>query len=518
MAVKRQRSESSAEELLVSNFVASCVNFKTSIQFFSLMELLGLVAGGLSKNILLVGTEPELIASAALLPFHADDITAAIAETAVGSTYGIPLTLPASKHRLTIGKVPVEASRHNCPLRPDAITSIVGAALKDGANVSALDIIVVSQGDQRCIAAAIARAPHSFSAKGGKSLRGFEDAGAKLRVFFPLPVGQDLSIVATSVQLCMRLVDAPPNLLDTVTFAEIASTLGEANGCNVEVIQGEALREGGYGGIYGVGKAAEYPPALVTLTYKPSGGIDPKKKISMVGKGIVYDTGGLAIKTPFTNMCGMKTDMGGAAAVFCGFIAAVQLASPFELSTTLCLADNAIGPRSFRNDDVLLLKSGLSIEVNNTDAEGRLVLSDGVFHAAAELSFTPDVIIDMATLTGAQLIATGKRHAAIYVNDEAAEQAILVAGRKCGDTCFPVLYCPEYHNPEFASKVGDYRNLMAQTNNAGISCAGQFIANNLKSFAGTFVHVDLAGPSADANGGTGFGVALILEYLRSINA
>merc|ERR1711977_144477 len=101
-------------------------------------------------------------------------------------------------------------------------------------------------------------------------------------------------------------------------------------------------------------------------------------------------------------MCGMKRDMGGAGSVFSSFLAAVRMGADYELSCTLCLADNAIGPRSFRNDDILTLKSGLTVEVNNTDAEGRLVLGDGVYHASAELSFTPDVIIDMATLTGAQ--------------------------------------------------------------------------------------------------------------------
>jgi probable aminopeptidase NPEPL1 len=206
--------------------------------------------------------------------------------------------------------------------------------------------------------------------------------------------------------------------------------------------------------------------------------------------------------------------MGGAAAVFCGFIAAVELKLPFELSVTLCLAENAIGPKCFRNDDILLLKSGLSIEVNNTDAEGRLVLSDGVFHAAHELPFTPAVIIDMATLTGAQSIATGKKHAAIFVNDEQLEQRAIQCGRRCGDTVFPVLFCPEYHNPEFASKVADYKNLMANSSNAGISCAGQFIYNNLKSFSGGFLHVDLAGPSSNAEGATGFGVALLVDLLR----
>lgn len=176
--------------------------------------------------------------------------------------------------------------------------------------------------------------------------------------------------------------------------------------------------------------------------------------MALVGKGIVYDCGGLALK-PAQHMTNMKTDMGGAAAVFCGFIALLRSIQTHNASTngssynhlhhlsvTLCLAENAIGPKAYRNDDILVLKSGKTVEVMNTDAEGRIVLADGVFYASNEQSFVPDVVMDMATLTGAQGIATGEHHAAIYVNECDAEHLVLQAGNQCGDTCFPVLYCP----------------------------------------------------------------------------
>jgi probable aminopeptidase NPEPL1 len=168
----------------------------------------------------------------------------------------------------------------------------------------------------------------------------------------------------------------------------------------------------------------------------------------LVGKGIVYDTGGLALK-PKEGMCGMKADMGGAAGLMGAFEAAVAIGTPvgpIALHCVLCLAENAIGPTAFRNDDVLTFLSGRTCEINNTDAEGRLVLSDGVAHATAlpprlpglTPGAQPDLVIDMATLTGAQMIATGKRFAAIFTNDEATELAAVAAGRRTGDLVHPL--------------------------------------------------------------------------------
>ena len=519
---KRVRSESAVEERLIDSFVESCTSkFASNVSFADSSATIET----LNQLIVLIGTRSQLSDSTAMqkLPFfglpHVQD---SISSASEGKLYGQNLEGPKGG-RILIGVVPETASRCNSAARPDVITSLVAEAAREAAGTTKTIDIFVRSDQYLCVAVAVSKAFHSFTARGGASANSFNAKIPQVRVFFPNPAALASSMIKSKldaavkyVQLCMRLVDAPTNLLDTITFAEIAEFYAKSVGASIDIIRGEELRERGYGGVYGVGKGAEYPPALVTLHYKPSsGGISPQQKIALVGKGIVYDTGGLALKTPASNMCNMKTDMGGAAAVLCGFLAAASQRVNQELSVTLCLADNAVGPRSFRNDDILLLKSGLTIEINNTDAEGRLVLADGVFHAAnLQSGFVPDIVMDMATLTGAQLIATGKRHAALYVDDEATEALVVAAGKATGDTCFPVVYCPEYHNPEFSSKVADYRNLMAQTNNAGISCAGQFIANNLtKSYKGKYVHVDLAGPSSDANGGTGFGVALFLGFI-----
>ena len=148
----------------------------------------------------------------------------------------------------------------------------------------------------------------------------------------------------------------------------------------------------------------------------------------------------------------MKVDMGGSAAVLCGFATAVSTGvCKAPLHALLCIAENSVGPLATRPDDVHVMLSGKTVEVNNTDAEGRLVLSDGVFYAHRELN--PRVIVDIATLTGAQLIATGKNHAALYCNDEELEALAIKAGKYSGDLTFPIPYCPEFYRKEFASPV-----------------------------------------------------------------
>ncbi|GET86673.1 metallo-peptidase, clan MF, Family M17 [Leishmania tarentolae] len=267
------------------------------------------------------------------------------------------------------------------------------------------------------------------------------------------------------------------------------------------VIKGEELREKGYNGIYAVGMCAQYPPHLVTLRYKNPNAAAGAKNIAMVGKGIVYDCGGLALKSA-AHMTNMKTDMGGSAGVFCAFIAVVRSMKAQKthfnhianISVTLCMAENAIGPNSYHNDDVVVMKSGKSVEVMNTDAEGRMVLGDGVHYATAEQDFVPDLLIDMATLTGAQGIATGSKHAGIYASDVGAEKDMVHAGLQSGDLCYPVLYCPEYHEEVYKSPCADMRNVANSPASAGSSCGGYFVEQQLNErFKGPFVHVGYDG-------------------------
>lgn len=232
-----------------------------------------------------------------------------------------------------------------------------------------------------------------------------------------------------------------------------------------------------------MGKASEHLPALVILSHqgKGKGGPGPHttdaSSICLVGKGIVYDTGGLSIKDKL-GMPGMKCDMGGSAAVLGAFRALVQSNTDANIHALLCIAENSVGPLATRPDDIHVLYSGKTVEINNTDAEGRLVLSDGCNYAYRHLNAS--VIIDIATLTGAQPISTGQRHAALYCNDESLEEVVLSAGKVSGDLTFPLPYCPEFFKKEFASTVADMKNSVKNRSNAQSACAGQFIGNHIE--------------------------------------
>eukprot|EP00794_Sanderia_malayensis_P018577 gene18577-20440_t len=257
--------------------------------------------------------------------------------------------------------------------------------------------------------------------------------------------------------------------------------------------------------IYGVGKAALHAPALAVLSHLPEGAT---KSIAWVGKGIVYDTGGLSIKDK-VHMPGMKRDCGGAAGILGAFRAAVKAGFTENLHCVLCLAENAVGPLATRPDDIHTMYSGLTVEINNTDAEGRLVLADGVAYAAKDLKAT--IIVDMATLTGAQGISTGHHHAAIVTNDENYEKACMEAGRWSGDLVHPLPFCPEMHFSEFNSAVADMKNFVKDSGNAQSSCAGLFIFSHLGfDFPGAWLHIDMASPSYKGERATGYGVALLL--------
>ena len=305
----------------------------------------------------------------------------------------------------------------------------------------------------------------------------------------------------------------PPEELTTSVYAQlchrIAKELLVYGVVTCKEIVGDALREGGYGGLYGVGKAATHPPRLVELKYTPA---TFDESVALVGKGIVYDTGGLSLKSK-DGMPGMKVDMGGSAGLLGGFIAAVKLKLPKKMTLILCLAENAIGPTAVRNDDILSMYLGKTVEINNTDAEGRLVLADGVAYATKHIP-NLNLLIDMATLTGAQLVAAGKTHAGILANSIALEQRAVNAGLRSGDLVVPLLYAPDLLMKEFDSKVADMKNSVKDRSNAQASCAGHFIEAHLdEQYRGGWLHVDMAGPAEKDGRGTGYGVGLVLSLL-----
>ncbi|XP_029076013.1 syntaxin-16 isoform X4 [Monodon monoceros] len=410
----------------------------------------------------------------------------------------------------TVAALPSRVSRHNSPSAAHFVTRLVRTCLPPGTHRCIL--MVCERSDAFASACALARAFPLFTQRSGASRRP-EKKTVTVEFFL---VGQDngpvevstlqcLTSATEGVRLAARIVDTPCNEMNTDTFLEEIKKVGKELGIVPTVIRDEELKTRGFGGIYGVGKAALHPPALAVLSHTPVGAT---QTIAWVGKGIVYDTGGLSMKGK-TTMPGMKRDCGGAAAVLGAFRAAVKQGFRDTLHAVFCLAENSVGPSATRPDDIHLLYSGKTVEINNTDAEGRLVLADGVSYACKDLG--ADIILDIATLTGAQGIATGKYHAAVLTNSAEWEAACMKAGRQCGDLVHPLVYCPELHFSEFTSAVADMKNSVADRDNGPSSCAGLFIASHIGfDWPGVWVHLDIAAPVHAGERATGFGVALLL--------
>lgn len=407
-------------------------------------------------------------------------------------------------------------SRNNHPLSPHFLSDSLAGIKGDQIQIYVIDEDVgIHVG---AISTGIARAFPLYSAKSSSK----ELVDSTLSTSFidsnlnPIGDGElwlGANAVAKGVRLAASLADMPPEDLTTEAYSgickEISKELGDC--VTFEEIVGVDLMEAGYGGVYAVGKGAESPPRIVIMTYSPENVVGEYESIALVGKGVVYDTGGLSLKTK-AGMCGMKHDMGGSAGVLGAFQAAVTLKVPNKITLILGLAENAIGPKAVRNDDVITMHSGKTVEINNTDAEGRLILGDCVSHASKCLKV--DLILDMATLTGAQLVCTGKKHAGILSKSAKLEQRMFASGLSSGDFVYPLLYAPELLKSEFNSKVADMKNSVKDRGNAQSSCAGHFVEAHLdENYDGDWVHVDMAGPSTKNERATGYGVALVLGLL-----
>ncbi len=309
-------------------------------------------------------------------------------------------------------------------------------------------------------------------------------------------------IVAEAVHTVRDLVNAPPSDLYPETFASSAQTLAQNVDVTVEVLADAELLAGGFGGILGVGQGSTRPPRLVKVTYSPVGA---ERHLALVGKGITFDSGGLSLKPP-ASMIGMKYDMTGAATVLAVTLAVAKLAIDVKVTAWLCIAENMPSGSALRPGDVIRVRGGKTVEVLNTDAEGRLVLADGLVAASEE---EPDAIVDVATLTGAALIALGNRYAGA-MGDSALVAQVVDAGTRVGETLWP-MPIPSEVRPMLASDIADIANIKPGNTAAGMLIAAAF----LRDFVGStgegdskttipWVHLDIAGPANNAAGGWGF--------------
>ncbi len=327
-------------------------------------------------------------------------------------------------------------------------------------------------------------------------------------------------VVATAVATTRDWVNTPPGDLTPARFAEavVATTRARPKGAGkvtVKVMDEKALAEAGCGGILGVGQGSDAPPRMVQLTYRPAGAT---RHIALVGKGITYDSGGLSIK-PGASMMTMKMDMAGAAAVVNATLAIADLGLPVKVTAFAPMAENMVSGSATRPGDVLTMFGGKTVEVLNTDAEGRLVLADALGHA---VQAKPDLVVDVATLTGACMVALGDRVSGLFGNDDDLVGQVQAAAENAGEALWH-MPIPEEMGEKVRgnSKVAD----LAQHNLerwGGASYAAAF----LREFVGDlpWVHLDIAGPAFNEKGayghvtpgGTGVAVSTLVELARTV--
>ena len=323
-------------------------------------------------------------------------------------------------------------------------------------------------------------------------------------------------VVAESVTLVRDLVNTPPSDLNPEILAEKAEQIGKDAGLSVEVLDEKALADGGYGGIVGVGQGSVNPPRLVRLAYRHP---EARHTVVFVGKGITFDSGGLSLK-PADSMDWMKSDMGGAGAVLGALQAISRLAPKVNVVGYLSIAENMPSGTAQRPSDVLTVYGGKTVEVLNTDAEGRLVMADALVRAGED---DPDLIIDVATLTGAQLIALGTRTAGVMANDDAARDLVVRAAGRAGEAVWP-MPLPEELRKGLDSAVADIANVSGERW-GGMLTAGMF----LKEFVPEgvrWVHLDIAGPAFHKGepygytpkGGTGAAVRTLVQVAEDVAA
>ncbi len=316
--------------------------------------------------------------------------------------------------------------------------------------------------------------------------------------------------IARGVMQARDLVNEPAAEMTPRRMAEVAQKLAKDFSLEAKVFGPEECKKLGMGMYLAVSQGSDEEPRLIHLTYRPAG--KAQKRIALIGKGVTFDSGGLSLK-PSASMEDMKIDMAGAAAVLSAISVLAELKVNYEVHAIAACTENMLSAKSYKLGDVLRSMNGKTVEINNTDAEGRLTLGDAITYALTEVK--PDEIFDFATLTGACMVALGPHTAGVMGTSDELTGRWLEAAKRAGEDMWQ-LPLNEKLRDQLKSEVADMRNTGERY--GGALTAGLF----LKEFAGEtpWVHVDLAGPAAAdkdagyiAKGGTGFGVATIVEYL-----
>ncbi|GGR16239.1 leucyl aminopeptidase [Streptomyces roseolus] len=386
-----------------------------------------------------------------------------------------------------LGSAPEEGESYDSEtLRRAAGTA---ARVLSGTKKAAFALPVASAEDAGAIAEGALLGAYSFDAlkeqkDGKKPLAEVALLGAKPRDKAHKAAADRALAVAEEINRARDLINMPPNDLYPATFAAAVQAAGKEHGLKVQVLDEKALAKGGYGGILGVGAGSANPPRLVRIAHT-----HPKaeRTLALIGKGITYDSGGISLKPAGHNET-MKCDMSGAAAVFATVVAAARLGLEVNVTGWLALAENMPSGSATRPGDVLRMYGGKTVEVLNTDAEGRLVLADAITKASEE---HPDAIVDVATLTGAMVLALGERTFGIMSNDDDYRTAIHEIAGEVGEQSWP-MPLPAELRKTMDSPTADMANM-------GVRMGGGLIAGLfLQEFVGegiTWAHLDIAGPA-----------------------
>ena len=324
--------------------------------------------------------------------------------------------------------------------------------------------------------------------------------------------------VSKWVNWARDLANSPPNELTPEALATRAAETGVAS-LRAESLDPSQIDELGMGALAAVGRASANGPRLIVLRYEPEQPTRTDVTLGLVGKAITFDAGGISLK-PALNMQDMKGDMAGGAGVLAGTAAAADLGLPIRIVAVVAAAENLVSGDSFRPGDILRAANGKTIEITNTDAEGRLVLADALWYARREGATH---VLDLATLTGAMELALGDLYAGMFANDDAWRDEILRAAERSGDHTWPFPLHPRYRR-YVDSTYADMKN-SSDLKQASPALAAEF----LHEFAGDgpWAHIDMAGPGflersrgdyLTQRGGTGYGVRLIVELARQLSA
>ncbi|HEX9440408.1 MAG TPA: leucyl aminopeptidase, partial [Roseiflexaceae bacterium] len=317
-------------------------------------------------------------------------------------------------------------------------------------------------------------------------------------------------VVARGVALARDLANGPGNDITPTVLGAEAQVLGERTGIQVTVLGPEELKQQGFGGILGVAQGSHQPPRFIIMEH--GAGTTGVPTVCLVGKGITFDTGGISIK-PAESMDNMKMDMGGAAAVLGAMQIIGELNLPLHVVGLISAAENMPSGTAYRPGDIIKTLSGKTIEVLNTDAEGRIVLADALFYAQR---YNPDGIIDLATLTGAIAVALGPHAIGVMSNNDGLCERVLRAGETSGEQAWRMPLWEPYQEM-VKSDIADVKNAAGRY--GGAITAAAFLSNFVGDYP--WVHMDIAGtawvdkPTAYApKGATGIGVRLLVQALR----